>query len=107
MRAEPGVVLLAGEWGPPAGVIALSWPRDLLETRPVARITTLLVAPGDRRRGIGRLLLKAGAQAARSAGCGRLALSVPEPAGDLAAFCGASGFAPAGAWLTRPLRKGG
>ena len=107
MRGEPGVVLIAGEWGPPGGVVALSWPRTLHEARQTARIDTLLVAPEDRRRGIGRLLLKAGAQAARSAGCERLSLVVPPAADALRDFCGASGFAEIGATLTRPLRKGG
>ena len=67
LRQEPGTVLLALEWGPPSGVIALNWFRTLEDDHPVAQISALFVAPDDRRRGIGRMLLKAGAQAARAA----------------------------------------
>lgn len=105
-RREPGVVLLAEEWGPPSGVVAGSWVRSLATDAPASRIDLLLVAPDDRRRGIGRLLLKAFAQAARSAGCGVLHLPVPSDADALLGFCEASGFSAAGPLLVRPLRKG-
>lgn len=106
MRGGPGSVLLAAEWGPPAGMVALSWRRTLTGDAPLAEIDALLVAPADRRRGIGRLLLKAGAQAARAAGCGTLACRVPDGDDSLRAFCAANGFGPAGRLYTRPLRKG-
>ena len=72
---------------------------------PIAQITTLLVAPDDRRRGLGRLLLKAAAQAARTAGCDGLEMVLPPDRPDLEAFCAATGFVAAGTRLTRPLRK--
>jgi len=106
LRAEPGVVLLASEWGPPSGVVAAHWRGSLLADGPTAWVTLLLVAPDDRRRGIGRLLLKAAAQAARTAGCVTLELSAAPDQTSLRAFCDASGFNPAGVTLTRPLRKG-
>ena len=75
IRQGPGTALVALEWGPPSGLVVLHWYRRLEEARPVAQITTLLVGVEERRRGIGRLLVKAAAQAARSAGCGMLELA--------------------------------
>lgn len=106
LRGAPGSVLLAAEWGPPGGVVALSWHRTLNADAPLAEIDSLLVAPADRRRGIGRLLLKAGAQAARAAGCGALVCRVPDSDDSLRDFCVATGFGAAGGVYTRPLRKG-
>jgi aminoglycoside 6'-N-acetyltransferase I len=94
IRSGPGTLLLAEEWG-----------ASLETDRPVARIGTLLVAPDDRRRGIGRTLLKAGAQAARAAGCGDLVLDVGDGADGLDAFARATGFEPSGRVLQRSLRK--
>ena len=105
IRAGPGTLLLAEEWGPPSGLVALSWSATLETDRPVARIDTLLVAPEDRRRGIGRTLLKAGAQAARGAGCGDLVLAVADGAIGLDAFCRATGFEEAARAFRRSLRK--
>ncbi len=105
IRSGPGTLLLAEEWGPPSGLVGLSWAASLETDRPVARIGTLLVAPDDRRRGIGRTLLKAGAQAARAAGCGDLVLDVGDGADGLDAFARATGFEPSGRVLQRSLRK--
>ena len=104
IRQGPGTALVALEWGPPSGVVVLHWSRRLEEARPVAQITTLLVGVEERRRGIGRLLVKAAAQAARTAGCGLLELAAAE-APALEAFCRATGFAAAGPRFLRPLRK--
>ncbi|MDB5511273.1 MAG: putative Acetyltransferase [Enterovirga sp.] len=106
IRKGAGTTLLAFEWGPPSGVIGVTWFPTLDADQATARITMLLVNPSDRRRGIGRLLLKAAAQAARSAGCGSLDLHAG--AGDevtLRAFGRASGFEDAGPCLVRALRK--
>ena len=105
LQDEPGVVLVAVEWGLPSGVIALGWRRTLEADTPTAQITTLLVGPNERRRGVARLLLKAGAQAARIAGCGLLQLRAPSGHPDLEAFCRATGFADASLGFERALRK--
>lgn len=102
---ESGTILLARSWGPPSGLVVLNWFRTLVADHPVAQIDTLLVATEDRRRGIGRLLLKAGAQAARSAGCGSLQLVTRETDPTLPAFAYATGFDAHGMILIRPLRK--
>ena len=105
LRQGSGAALVAAEWGPPSGLILLHWYRTLEADLPVAQVTTLLVGPEERRRGIGRLLLKAGAQAARSAGCGALQLLIDPEQPTLHAFADATGFLGAGTVLVRPLRK--
>lgn len=107
LQQGPGTALIAVDWGPPSELVVLHWYRTLGAAQPVAQVTTLLVRAEDRRRGIGRLLLKAAAQAARSAGCGALELLAPAEASSLADFCRATGFSQAGTRFVRPLRKGG
>ncbi len=107
LRKEQGTALLALEWGPPSGLIVLNWFTTLNADTRVAQISTLLVGPEERRRGIARLLLKAAAQAARSAGCGSLHLLAPGGVPSLTLFAQASGFEEVGTSLVRPLRKGG
>lgn len=106
IRQEQGTVLIALEWGPPSGVVVLHWYRTLEVLQPIAQVTMLLVGVDDRRRGVGRLLIKAGSQAARVAGCGALELLVPPDQPGLAAFCMATGFTEAGTRFSRALRKG-
>jgi len=105
VQSAPAAFLLALEWGPPSGVVALHWTPVLDQDQPAAIIDTLLVGPEERRRGIGRLLVKAAAQAARTAGCGTLLLAAPEDAAGLEAFCLATGFSRQGSLLARSLRK--
>jgi GNAT superfamily N-acetyltransferase len=107
MRQAPGAMLIAAEWGPPVGLVALHWYCTLEADQPTAQITTLLVAPAERRRGIGRLLVKAAAQTARMAGCGSLELVLASDDKELLNFSSASGFTEVGRRLVRPLRKKG
>ena len=107
IREEPGAALLAVEWGPPSGLVLLHWYRTLAADQPTAQIATLLVGPNERRRGIGRLLIKAAAQAARVAGCGTLELLAAPEEPTLLQFCRATGFTEAGPYFARPLRKKG
>jgi GNAT superfamily N-acetyltransferase len=107
LRQGPGAVLIAQEWGPPSGVIAVHWYPSLLEDRPVAQVTLLLVGRDSRRRGLGRLLVKAASQAARSAGCGALEMALAEAGEAMRGFCAATGFTEAGARFTRSLRRQG
>lgn len=78
---------------------------ELTRSSPVARVSDLLVDPDARRRGVGRALLKAASQAARTAGCDLLLLDVPAVGESLQAFALANGFEADGARLIRPLRK--
>jgi aminoglycoside 6'-N-acetyltransferase I len=106
IRRGDGTALLALEWGPPSGIVVVHWYRTLWADQPTAQITTLFVGRESRRRGVGRALLKAAAQAARVAGCGALELRAEEADADLAAFCHASGFTQAAQVYVRALRKG-
>jgi len=105
IQDQPGLLLIADEWGPPSGVIAVHWHSVLMADLKVGWISTLLVAPERRRNGVARVLLKAASQAARFAGCGDLILHPPIGPGDLRAFCLATGFVENGEVLTRALRK--
>jgi len=107
IRQAPGTALLAADWGPPGGFVVLHWYPTIDADQPTAQITTLLVNPAERRRGIGRLLVKAASQAARVAGCGRLEMSAAPEQPGLQQFCRATGFTEAGAGFVRPLRKSG
>ena len=104
---QAGLVLLAEDWGPPGGVLALRWSWTLFEAQKVAEVTALVVDPEQRRKGIARLLLKAAARAARSAGCGELRLLAPAGVTGLGEFCAATGFGRIGESFARPLRKRG
>ena len=99
------LVLLALEWGPPSGVAVLTHRPALDSDALLASLDLLWVAPDARRRGVGRLLLKTVAQAARQAGAVELLTSADDPATH--AFALASGFTARGAALARPLRKRG
>jgi aminoglycoside 6'-N-acetyltransferase I len=105
IRQAPGAALIAVAWGPPSGLVILHWYRTLDVGQPTAQITTLLVGPSERRRGIGRLLVKAASQAARVAGCGTLELLTTPDDQGLHQFCRATGFTEAGRCFARPLRK--
>jgi aminoglycoside 6'-N-acetyltransferase I len=107
IRCSAGTVLIAAEWGPPSGLVALHWHPSLEADQKSATISALLVDRQARRRGIGRLLVKAAAQAARVAGCGSLTLSVAGGEEALAAFCESTGFVSGGTAFSRGLRKKG
>jgi aminoglycoside 6'-N-acetyltransferase I len=106
LRGAPGAVLIAVRWGPPSGLVVMHWYPTLGAARSTAQITTLLVGAEDRRLGIGRLLVKAAAQAARTSGCGSLELLGASAQVDLHEFCRATGFAETGPHFFRSLRKG-
>ena len=100
LRAQPGSAILVATGYPGlVGVVSFCWSASLHTARPIAWVGALVVDPDERRRGIGRLLLKAASQVARSAGCDLLQMSGAE------AFCLANGFVPAGPGFERPLRR--
>lgn len=107
LRHSSGIALIAVQWGPPCGLVVLHWYPTLEDARPTAQITTLIVDVEERRRGIGRLLLKAASQAARMAGCAKLEVLAGPGDPALHAFCRATGFTDAGPSFVRSLRKQG
>jgi aminoglycoside 6'-N-acetyltransferase I len=107
LQADGGTALVAVDWGPPSGLVAVAPVHTLGAARAFGLVTTLVVAADSRRRGIGRVLLKAAGRAARQAGCDRLLLGVGPDQDALRAFCAAAGFAEDGRILTRPLLKRG
>ncbi len=106
LRHAPGsAVLVAADYGPVIGLVALHWCGMLQQARPVARITALVVDEAERRCGIGRLLVKAGAQAARVAGWDVLDLTTAPDQEEAQAFWRAIGFAQSALGFSRALRK--
>ena len=105
LQQTSGTALVALQWGLPSGIVIVHWYQTLLAPRPVAQITTLLVSAEDRRKGVGRMLIKAAGQVARTAGCGDMEMLAGQDESSLLAFCRATGFEPAGARFVRPLRK--
>jgi RimJ/RimL family protein N-acetyltransferase len=69
-------VLVAEDGGELAGYVALGRPTQLESNRHVLAVRGLAVAPGHQRRGIGRALVRAAADAAREQGARRLTLRV-------------------------------
>jgi N-acetylglutamate synthase-like GNAT family acetyltransferase len=102
-RDPHSALLVAADYGPVVGLAALHWHPVLQAARGVAHLSALVVAEEERHRGIGRMLLKAAAQAARQAGCDSLEWRVEDAA--TRGFCLATGFAEAGQGFTRALRK--
>jgi predicted N-acetyltransferase YhbS len=87
------------------GLIATHWCVTLAQKRRVAEISTLVVDQQETRRGIGRMLVKAASQAARSAGCEVVTVSAAPECNAAVAFLQAIGFSASGVSLSRSLRK--
>lgn len=98
-------VLVASGYGPLVGVVAVNCCPMLHHARPVARITTLVVDEDARGGGIGRLLVKAASQAARSAGCDMLELTSRAHREAAHAFYRAIGFEQSALRFSRALRR--
>ncbi len=104
LLADPAtMVLVALDYdGALIGAAVLHTRPALLQDAPDALLTLFVAAP-ERRRGIARLLLKAAAQAARSAGCEAMTMQADDTPSQH--FCQASGFALEGQTFVRPLRR--
>lgn len=76
--AQRGALLLARLDGQPAGVAYLSYQWTLEHGGKSAWLEELFVEPALRARGLGRVLLHAACEHARSAGCAAVDLEVEE-----------------------------
>jgi len=101
--ADP--VLLATDGDKGVGLIAMHWTAMLHHSQPVARITALIVREGARGKGVGRILVDAGAALARQAGCGLLELTTALHRTDAQAFYKALGFTASSLCLRRALER--
>jgi GNAT superfamily N-acetyltransferase len=106
LRQADGTVLVATDWdGSVIGLVAVQWCAMLQQPHPVARIQTMVVDAAQARRGIGRVLVKAAAQAARTAGCDVLELTTGLQREAAHAFYRAIGFSETAKRFSRSLRK--
>ena len=101
--ADP--ILLAIEDDRAVGLVAMHWAFMLHHTEPVARITVLIVCDGARGKGIGRILVDAGAALAEQAGCNRLELTTAIHRTDAQAFYEALGFTASSLHFYRALNQ--
>lgn len=83
---------MAKEGSLAVGLLALHIQPLLFYPEPLARITTLVVDPAKRRRGVGRLLMETAVQASKDADCGTLELTTGLQREDAKAFYRALGF---------------
>ena len=99
--AEAGARILVAELdGVVCAFAAITIMHPLQRDRPVAYVTALAVAPGVRRRGVGRALLAAVERASREAGCGHASLTSAEHR------AGAHAFYPSAGWPLTGRRFG-
>jgi len=89
-------VLVAEAGGEPVGYVHLRAPTPLPASAHVREIRGLAVAPTGQRRGVGRALLAAAADAAREAGARRLTLRVLAANAPARALYRATGFVEEG-----------
>lgn len=87
------------------GVVHLTYARQLFRP-PQARLEMLVVAPGDRGRGVGRGLAELAAARARRRGCAVIACVVAGQGGDAGTFFEHIGWRGAGAVVELGLAAG-
>lgn len=88
----------------PVGLVAVHSMSALHAREPVAMIMALVVAPEGRGRGIGRELVRAAEEWARSRGCERLMVTSAEHRSDAHAFYPACGMPYTGRRFAKRLR---
>ena len=98
-------VLIAYEEETAVGLIALHITPLLFYPEPLARITTLVVAPNYRRRGFGRSLVAAAECLAKEAGCDTIELTTGNHRKDAHTFYRNLGFAASALRMEKRLSK--
>ncbi len=97
-------VLLATEDSRAVGLIAMHCATMLHYRDPVARITALVVRDDVRGKGVGRILVDAGANLAEQAGCGLMELTTAVHRTESQAFYEALGFTTSSLRFHRVLK---
>jgi len=90
--AATGVLLAAEVDGRPAALIGYALIEHLERPQPTCRITALVTAPDQRRRGAAAALLEAVEAVARETGCERLEVTTRPHRDDALAFYLGAGF---------------
>ena len=98
-----GRVLVAVSAGEIVGFAALELTYPIHHPRPVAHLSAFAVAAGSRRQGVGRALLSAVEDAARTQGCRRMVLTSAEQRADAHLFYPAEGYSYTGRRFTKEL----
>lgn len=96
-------VLIAEAEGVPAALIAYQLIEHLERSAPTCRITALVTAPDQRRRGAAARLLAAVGELARERGCDRLEVTSRPDRDDALAFYLGAGFSERPRRLVRSL----
>ena len=91
-RSIDSAYLAETAFGKPIGLLAVHIAPLLFYPRPLARITTLVVADDARRRGVGRHLISFAHHLAQEAGCDKLELTTGLNRVEAQAFYEAVGF---------------
>lgn len=97
-------VLVAYDRDIVVGLIAVHWSMMLQHAAPTGRITTLVVASSARGRGVGRILVEAGARIAAQAGCKTLKLTTALHRTKAHEFYEAMGFKSSSLRFSRSLQ---
>ncbi|MGN6379555.1 MAG: GNAT family N-acetyltransferase [Gaiellales bacterium] len=101
--ARDSRVLVAVDDGRLEGMVASHHMRVLEHEQPVCLVTVLVVAPGARRRGVGRLLMDAVERIARDAGCGRIVVGTAHHRVSAHAFYRGRGYEDTGLRFQKKL----
>lgn len=89
-KSNPALIALENKLA--IGLIALHIAPMLFYPQPLARITTLVVIPNWRRRGVGRALVKAAENLSTKAGCDTIELTTGNHRKDAHAFYSSLGY---------------
>ena len=103
MTAAGEAVLAAELDGAVAGLATVHITPVLHRPAPVGRLTSLVVASRFRGQGVGRLLVEAAEQLARSAGCGLVEVTSNRRLTPAHAFYEHLGYAPTSLRFAKPL----